>query len=826
MAAHRDLRADGSYALFIDGDLQFDTRDEALYHEMLALPALCLARPMIDDDGLRVLICGGGDGLALRECLRYPNVTHVDLVDYDPEIVGMGRTDFAPQNAHAFEDERAQVHLMDAWEFLRSGDLYDVILLDFTVPRKPEDVRIFTREWYERVGSALAPDGILALNGVSPQLTPEAFWCLNKTVRAAGLNPLPYRCCIPSFRDQGYGAWAFVLAAHRPLTVSVFKHLHCPVETRLSNLNTLWKSAKFSLSERAIEARVPIHTLDNPCYLPLLLNAGLERNAAEMVASDDEPYSLEPLIRAIPVVHPYHTREMIETLAAQVVGSVKALDVTRLIDALLARASRLTDSVVGELRRLRDFLMERLPAFEVFRRWAHRLFALLVVFMTLANVIAPDNAFAKGAGGLGHASMSRGYTSSYRGSGGSFSGSRGSGGSFSSGRSSGGSFGRIGMVRSSSIRSTGFRSSVRARGQSVDIYGNAYPVRSFVYCGSGGGHYHTYYVGGGHGSSRANNPPPQSHQAAFVADEDMLVMDNGDVILTLSDNAYLLINNGTVALFHQKLPDPLLALAPDPALFQSIEEQLNEQKAMAESEIRLREEWLDWTSWTGALFPTVRADKAEVAELRDLLRRLDLARERIGKPRTLHAQTLPTGAVEMFVGAFLTPDRHIQFRRPDGGWLVTDGTKVWQVESPGKTTDAPPQLADAIKTILAKLEKELRADQLADGNYLRELVTGMQSLQRDKIEYTNLGNQWGMNEDVDYGTEEISCSEALRRTDQDIAETQQEYTETLTEWQKSAREIETIQRVWLGNTGYQPPTLTADQMMILPNGTLPAGLKL
>ncbi|HLK61595.1 MAG TPA: hypothetical protein VKU00_33920, partial [Chthonomonadaceae bacterium] len=66
MSLHLDERADGGFALYIDGDFQFDTADEALYHESMALPALCLARPQAPD-ALRVLICGGGDGLALRE---------------------------------------------------------------------------------------------------------------------------------------------------------------------------------------------------------------------------------------------------------------------------------------------------------------------------------------------------------------------------------------------------------------------------------------------------------------------------------------------------------------------------------------------------------------------------------------------------------------------------------------------------------------------------------------------------------------------------------------------------------------------------------------
>ncbi len=829
MGQHLEHRPDGSYALFIDGDLQFDTYDEALYHEMLALPALCMAHPLVPEEGLRVLICGGGDGLALRECLRFPDVAHVDLVDYDPEIVEMGRVAFAEQNAFAFHDSRACVHIQDAWEFLQRGELYDVILLDFTVPRKPDDVRIFTQEWYERVKSALAPDGIMAVNGVSPQLTPEAFWCLHKTIRASGLSVLPYRCCIPSFWNQGYGAWAFLVAARRPLTVSMLRRLYCPVETQLADLQKLERGAHFTRTERQIEARVPVHTLANPCYLPLLLNAGLAQEAETTALSETEPYNLETLYRAIPILHPYHTREMIETLASQVAGSVRKLDLTRLIDALLARASRLTETVVSELRRLRDFLQERVLPFEIFRRWEHRLFALLVVFMTMANVIAPDTAFAKGAAGIGHASMSRGYSGSYRSSGGSFSGSRSTGSSFGSGRQiATGSFGRASIPRSSSIRSSGFRrSAFNSRSGSTDIYGNVYPVRVYSYhsysdYGGGYGYDPYYYAAGSHSRTRpANLRPPQQQQAAFVADEDMLVMDNGDVVVTLSENAYLLVNAGKVALFHQKLPDPLLAMMPDANLFQAIREQLEDQKLMAEGEIRLREDWLEWTSWTSALFPTVKADKAEVANLRELLKRLDTALQRLGTPKPDTApKTLPTGAVELFAGAFLLPERTIQFRRPDGGWQMTDGKTVWAEENRAKTSPAPPELQDALKSILTKLEKELNADLQADDTYLRELQTDMASLQHDLAEYNGIALSSGNSEEVDYGTEEISCGEAINRTTQDIADTQKEFQETLQSRQKSAADITTIQHTWLGNAGYQVPPLPTE-LMSLPSAGIP-----
>ena len=273
MALHIEERSDGGLALYIDGDFQFDSADEAIYHESLTLPALCLARGS-RPEGMRVLICGGGDGLALRECVRFPGVSAVDLVDYDATVVQLARTRFAELNDGAFEDARVTVHFRDAWEFLNEAPCsapersepapapreYDVIVCDFTVPRTQEQARVFTREWFEMLAARLAPAGIMAINGVSPQTTPEAFWCLDRTVHAARLSTLPYRVCIPSFRDHGYGAWAFILAARRPLPATVLRTLECPVETRLADMAQLWRGARFRRTERQAARRAPVHS--------------------------------------------------------------------------------------------------------------------------------------------------------------------------------------------------------------------------------------------------------------------------------------------------------------------------------------------------------------------------------------------------------------------------------------------------------------------------------------------------------------------------------------------------------------------------------------
>lgn len=821
MSLHLDERAGGDFALFIDGDLQFDTADEALYHESMVLPALCLARAKADND-LRVLICGGGDGLALRECLRFPGVSHADLVDYDPAVVDLGRTRFAEINARAFEDPRASVHIADAWEFLKDAEPYDVVLCDFTVPRRPEDERVFSWEWYGRIGQALKPLGVAALNALSPQNTPEAFWSLRRTVQAAGLHALPYRVCIPSFRAQGYGAWAFMLAAHSPLHQAELRWLESPVETRQADLSRLWRGAHFSRSERRIGKLVPIGTLAEPCLVRLMLNPGeaLKNRQAQAAISDfppmpDDLYDLNPLLRSIPIAHPYHTREMIETLAQQVVGTVKSLDTRRLIEALLRRAADLPSDLVRELSKLAEFLRAGVRRFDSLGAWGSKLFVTLVILMTLANSIAPDNAFAKGAAGLGHAGMSRGYSSGFthagsssfggeRGIGGSsamgaartssFGGERGAGSSFGTGRSSASSF--AGAEGSAHLSGSGFRSSYGS-GKAVDVYGNAYSTRSFRYSGDPGyfgGTWHGY--GGYHGGTSSDTQAPaQEHKAIFVADDDMMVLENGDVAITVSDNAYLLVSESRLTLMRSQSPTPLMPLFPDPELFRNIVARIQDQLASVRREADVRRDWVSWVGWTSALFETVRDDKKEIANLEDLQRRLTAAASRIKPPtESSTASLLPANSTELFVEGFLLPDRRIALLGPDGKWLYTDGKQV-ESEDPGvKPTAAPKELTAAITGVLAKLRKELAADMKSDDDDIRDLNTERSGLQSDLAEYQQIYSSNGYQGDyeVDYGTDSIPVSEAISRTQQDLDQNQQTLQQTTQERDKQAADLASI----------------------------------
>jgi spermidine synthase len=856
MNLHLDVRGEQDFAFYIDGDLQFDTSDEALYHESLALPALSLAARHAPEHGIRVLICGGGDGLALRECLRFPGVAHVDLVDYSADVVEWGRTRFAHLNANAFEDARAHVHIADAWEFLNVTPAvpsspaipsttetdartdYDVILCDFTVPRREEDTRVYTAEWYALLRSALAPNGLLALNAVSPQTTPEAFWCLRQTVRASGLAAQPYRVCLPSFRAQGYGVWAFLLAGRR-LRRSDLQHFACPVSTRQFDPAMLWNAAQFSAIERRRARRIRPHTLNAPCLLPLLLNPGLPAlpsesefagaenmtNPALQTEGETVPYDLNALLASIPVSHPYHTRVMIESLAEQVVGTIRSLDIQRLVDALLRRAQALPLRVQQELARLRSFLQNRMPGLEMFGAWGRRLFVILVILMTLANSIAPDSAFAKGAGSFGHASMSRGYGGSFgagrsgfsnvgRGSSGSFGGGkvgapasgfsntgRASSGSFSGKPGFGSSFGSRGRTASGRfsgpapiIKSTGFRRGY-GTGQPTDIQGVTYSTRTYIYISDSGGYAHGGYVGGSRGVNTTNSPEPgQEHKALFVADDDMLVLDNGDVVITLSDAAYLLISEDTVSLMSARSPTPLLGLYPDPGLINNIGMQLQDQQAQVEQAIQTRREWLAWVGWTSVFASITADDKIELANMQDLSRRLQTALERIKMPPDDAIPAAPPQAntVELFADCLLLQDGGVSLRDRTNAWVTLKGN---QLETPGRPAlVCPPEMRSALKSVLVKLQKEFAGDIAGLDNDLRELAQEKTSLTKDLADYNQIYQQNGMDGsyEVDYGTDEIAVSDALSRTQNDLTTNETNTAQAQTERERHTGELQRL----------------------------------
>jgi spermidine synthase len=207
-----------SVALHLNGHLQFSSADEARYHEALVHPALALAEAR-----RRVFVGGGGDGLAAREILKWPDVEQVTLVDLDERVTGLAKAlpRLRDLNGGSLSDPRVRVVNRDAMSFLEhSSDRFDALIFDFPDPSNYSVGKLYSREFYRDARARLAPGGVLVVQATSPLFARAAFWCVDRTLRSLGLKTLPYHAFVPAF-----GEWGFVLAAEQPLAPP----LHLPV---------------------------------------------------------------------------------------------------------------------------------------------------------------------------------------------------------------------------------------------------------------------------------------------------------------------------------------------------------------------------------------------------------------------------------------------------------------------------------------------------------------------------------------------------------------------------------------------------------------------
>ena len=196
--------------LFLNAHLQFSSRDEYRYHEALVHPGLAAV------PGARhVLILGGGDGLALREVLRYPGVQQVTLVDLDPEMTRLFSTHplLTKLNEHSLTAPRVRIVNADAFVWLdANSDVYDFIVVDFPDPNNYGVGKLYTTAFYRLLGRHLARGGLAVVQSTSPLFARQSFWSIGHTLEAAGFGVRPYHVYVPSF-----GEWGFMLAGTEAL---------------------------------------------------------------------------------------------------------------------------------------------------------------------------------------------------------------------------------------------------------------------------------------------------------------------------------------------------------------------------------------------------------------------------------------------------------------------------------------------------------------------------------------------------------------------------------------------------------------------------------
>lgn len=245
------------YALFLNGNLQFNSFDEYRYHEALVHPAFAT----FGKDAKRILVLGGGDGLAVREILKYPSVESVTLVDLDPEMTKVSQSVAAlgELNKHALEDSRVSIINNDAFVWLDQTQIepFDIAIVDFPDPNNFALGKLYTTRFYNLLKQKLKPDSAIVVQTTSPLIARNSYWCIVKTLEAAGFTVKPFNTTVPSF-----GIWGYALAKLQPFETPT----KTPENIELKFLNDKTFASMFEFSadtDLPKNEEIEINRLDN-----------------------------------------------------------------------------------------------------------------------------------------------------------------------------------------------------------------------------------------------------------------------------------------------------------------------------------------------------------------------------------------------------------------------------------------------------------------------------------------------------------------------------------------------------------------------------------
>jgi len=201
-------------SFYLNGRLQFSSIDEHIYHDYLVAPVL--AGSARHDN---ILIIGGGDGLALRDVLKY-NPKKVTLIDLDSELIDIFQQPaehlkaslarkISRLNENSLQDKRVSILRSDAFitinELLKTEQVFDAIIVDLPDPSHPDLNKLYTVNFYARLKQLLSGDGLIAIQSTSPYHAKNSFISIGKTLRAANFKHVQqYHDNVPSFGEWGW----------------------------------------------------------------------------------------------------------------------------------------------------------------------------------------------------------------------------------------------------------------------------------------------------------------------------------------------------------------------------------------------------------------------------------------------------------------------------------------------------------------------------------------------------------------------------------------------------------------------------------------------
>ncbi len=246
--------------LYLNGNLQFSSIDEYRYHEALVHIPVNLA-PSVQ----KILVLGGGDGLVVRELLKYPEISLIDLVDLDPAMSKLGKEHpyLKALNKGSLHNKKVNIMNQDAFVYLSNRQhLYDLIIIDLPDPNNTALSRLYSKEFYRLVKSNLGPNGLFVTQATSPFFAKDAFWTIFETIKSAGFIQIaPYHVHVPSF-----GEWGFIIGSRKKQDIN---NISLNIETRYLSEQSLPRVWQFEKDISYVGMQVS--TIDNPEILQAYL---------------------------------------------------------------------------------------------------------------------------------------------------------------------------------------------------------------------------------------------------------------------------------------------------------------------------------------------------------------------------------------------------------------------------------------------------------------------------------------------------------------------------------------------------------------------------
>ncbi|MDD2924903.1 polyamine aminopropyltransferase [Rhodoferax sp.] len=248
VVSHGPGEGRAGYRLFLNGNLQFAQRDEYRYHEALVHPVM--AAYAANGGAKKVAVLGGGDGMAVREILKYPGVGSVTLIELDPAMTELftHQPVLSALNGGALQSPKVKVVNADAFSWLEhTPEVFDVIVVDFPDPTNFNIGKLYTNSFYALLDKHLAASGYAVIQTTSPLVARQSFWTVVTTIESAGLTATPYHAHVPSF-----GEWGYVVASRRPYRLPTA----LPAGLRFLDLHSLPTLFDFPLDMARVPAEV------------------------------------------------------------------------------------------------------------------------------------------------------------------------------------------------------------------------------------------------------------------------------------------------------------------------------------------------------------------------------------------------------------------------------------------------------------------------------------------------------------------------------------------------------------------------------------------